>query len=157
LGQAYDYINYYWINIYKTDDPKTWLNLFDISTGFDKNFFFFRTFASLLFGLNYHVGLISITSTLKKNDLNRKVKIMRRSMIHYSLIFVLFGTIGYICVPINTPDLIILRNKIYKSDWLIDIGRVFLGISYIMKLPVMMQAFLPSINSLIFDDPEYSK
>ncbi len=78
-------------------------------------------------------------------------------MIYYSLIFIVFGTIGYLSVPINTPDFMIFRYKIYKSDWLIDIGRFLIMISYLMKLPIMFHVYLTSINSLIFDDPEYSK
>lgn len=157
VGQAYDYIKFYWNEIYKENDPKTHMNIADISSGFDDNYFFFRTFASLFFGYNYHVGLISIVSTLKKNDIPRKVKIMRRSMISYTTIFLLFGTIGYLSAPINTPDLMIFRYKIYSSDWLIDIGRVFIIISYIMKMPIMYHVYQTSVNSLIFDDPEYTK
>lgn len=150
-------MKYYWENIYKENDKKTWINFYNISAGFDSNYYFFRTFAALFFGYDYHVGLISVVSTLKKNDVPRKVKVMRRSMFSYTLIYLLFGTVGYLSVPINTPDLMIFREKIYKSDWLIDIGRILTVISYVMKLPIMYNAYQTSANSFLFNDPDYDR
>ena len=132
IVQSYWYIKNYWDNIYDINKKNTWINLYNIEEGFDSNFYFFRTFATLFFGFNYHVGIIPVCSSLKKNNIKSKKKILIRSLISYSLIYFISGTIGLLSCPINTPDLIIQRYKLFNSDWLMNIGRSLIIISYMM-------------------------
>lgn len=154
IGQSYFYIKNYWEKIYDEKDSSTWMNLYNIQTGFDSDFYFFRTFCTVFFGYNYHVGIIPVCSTLKKNVFRAKNKILKRSLMSYTLIYFLFGTIGFLTCPVKTPDLITLRYKLFSVDWLINIGRGFIVLSLLMKIPINFNSFKISIYSLFADQPE---
>lgn len=154
LGQIYFYIKNYWENIYKADEPDTWINLYNVEKGFDSNLYFFRTFSTLFLGYNYHIGLILLCSSLEKNNLKTKNKIIRRSIFSYTTIFFVVGTAGFFTCPINAPEFIILRYKYFKYDWLINIGRLLIIISYMMKTPINFKAYRISIYNFFTDNPE---
>jgi len=154
FGQSFDYYKNYWNNIYDQNYDKTWMNLYDIKKGFDENFFFFRTFSTLFFCFNYHTGLIPVCSTLRKNKFETKNKVLKRSLFSYTLIFFLFGTIGFFSCPIDTPDLIILRYKLYSSDWIIKIGRGLIVLSLLMKIPINFKVYRITVYSLFMEQPE---
>ena len=141
ISQSYFYIKNYWENIYEEKNAETWINLYNIKSGFDSDFYFFRTFTTIFFGFSYHVGIIPVCSTLKKNAFQAKKKILKRSLISYTIIYFLFGTIGFLTCPIKTPDLIILRYKLFSSDWLINVGRGLIVLSLLMKIPINFNSF----------------
>ncbi len=156
-GQCYFYIKNYWENIYDEKNEDTWMNLYNIGSGFDENFYFFRTITTLFFAYNYHLGLIPVCSSLKKDSYRSKNKVLKRSICSYTLIFFTFATIGYFTAPVKTPDLIILRYKLFSSDWLINIGRGLIVLSILMKLPINFSAFKISVYSLFDSQPENNK
>lgn len=154
IGQSYYYIKNYWENIYDENNPETWMNLYNIKSGFDSDFYFFRTFCTIFFGFNYHTGVIPVCSTLKKTAFRTKNKILKRSLISYTIFFFLFGTIGFLTCPIKTPDVIILRYKLFSSDWLINVGRGLIILSLLLKIPINFNSFKISFYSLLTDQPD---
>jgi len=154
ICQSYFYIKNYWEKIYDEKDSKTWMNFYNIQSGFDSDFWFFRTFCTISYGFCYHIGLVPVCSTLKKNSFQAKNKILKRSVISYTTIYFLFGTIGFLTCPINTPDVIILRYKLFSSDWIINIGRGLIVLSILLKIPINYNSFKISVYSLFTEQPE---
>jgi amino acid permease len=154
ITQSYWYIKYYNSNIYKENDPNTWIDYFDIKKGFTKQLYFFRTFANIFFAYSYHAGILPILSTLKKNDIKRKSKIINFSILWYTSMYFLLGVIGFFSYPINTPDLIIQREKIFSSDWIINIGRALIISALILKFPVNFKPFKLHLYTILFYNKE---
>lgn len=63
---------------------------------------------------------------LKNNIIRRVEKVFLRSVITEGIVFILIGTCGYLSVPIDTPALIVYRNSIFNSDWILSIGKLLL-------------------------------
>ena len=154
--QLYWYINYYWKNTYKENDPNTWIDYFDIKKGFTNQLYFFRTFANIFFAYNYHAGILPITSTLKKNNIKTKSKIINLSIIWYTSMYLLIGIIGFFTYPINTPDLIVQREKIFSSDLLINIGKAFIIFALILKIPVNFKPLKIHLYTILYNNKKVS-
>jgi amino acid permease len=155
LVQSFWYIPYYWENTYNENDPNTWINYFDVSKGFNR-FQIFRTFAVLFFASNFHGGILPITNELKKNDLTRKNKVLNWTLISYGVLFLSVGIIGFLSFPINTPNIFLQRETIFQDDHIMDIGKLFVIFSLLIKFPSNYITYKLHLFSIIFNKSEVS-
>lgn len=156
LIQSYWYIPYYWENTYNENDKETYVDLFNLKKGFNKDLFFIRSFANFFFSYNFHSGVLPECSSLKKNDLTRKGRILNRSITWYTSIYILVGVLGFLSWPINTPHLITQREKIFKHDWILDIGKFMIVISLFFKIFINYNSYKIHIFSSFFSEAEAS-
>lgn len=147
------YIKYYWDNVYKEDDPKTHLNIFNVSSGFDSNLFFFQGTSTLFYAYTCHLGAFPIFNTLKNRVSRRIQKVITRTIILDSVFFIIISICGYLTWPYKTPDLIIGRENIAGgADIIMSIGRIALITILIMKLPNTYNSFRISFLEMVFGD-----
>jgi len=147
------YINYYWENVYVNDDPNTHLKLFDFSSSFDKNLFFFQGTATLFYSFTCHLGAFPIFNSLKQNVMKRIQKVIVRTLFFDCFIFLIISVFGYLTWPIKTPSLILERDNIFGgADIYMSIGRLTLMIIILAKLPNNYNSFRISILELICGD-----
>jgi hypothetical protein len=136
--QTPHYYNY-WneINTNKKDqlENKSLYNIWDFSTAFTSDFFYFKGTATIFYSFTCHVGALPIMKTLKNNYNRRIQKVIKRSVLMNVIIYLIIGICGYITCPINTPDLILERPKIGNTDHLMTIGRLFFLFTLIFKMP----------------------
>lgn len=157
LSQSYWYIPNYWENTFKENDKDTWLDFFDFKKGFTKDLFFFRSFANFFFCYNFHSGVLPECSSLKKNDVTRKGRILDRSILWYTFIYCLIGVFGYLSYPINTPHLITQRKKIFLYDHILDAGKILIVISLLLKILINFNSFKVHIFNSFFNEAHASK
>lgn len=147
------YIQYYWNNVYNEYDDSTHLNIFNISSGFDTNLYFFQGTATLFYSYTCHLGAFPIFNSLKNNIMRRIHKVIIRTLFIDTVFFVTICIAGYLTWPINTPPLIIERDNIAGGmDVIMSIGRLALLIIIIMKLPSSYNAFRISFLEMVFGD-----
>jgi len=130
------------------------INWFDMSTGFDKNLYFFRGTATIFFAFTCHVGAFPVYKTLKNNITRRVNKVFMRSIILDILIYITVGICGYLTQPIDTPDLIIYREKYLKNDIAMDIARLGMAINLILSTPANYNAFRLSVMEITWGTSE---
>jgi amino acid permease len=156
--ESYWYIPYYWNNTYKENDPKTWINYFDFN--FLKNFdklYFFRMIANLFFCFNFHNGFLPIINELKQKDLIKKNKVINLIIIWFTIIYLTVGILGFLSLPLNTPNVIVQRKKIFSNDWIMNIGKILIILSLLMKTPTNFVTYNSNLFFLIiFDKSEVS-
>lgn len=134
--QVLSYYTYYSNNIYEKNDPMTHLNIWDLRRGFTSQLDFFQYCGSLYYAYISAIGAVPIFSTMKTNNLRRIQKVIRRSIFFDIIFFSIIVICGYLTWPINTPALIIEREKITQgADIPMSIGRMALVLTIIMKLP----------------------
>jgi len=138
----------YFSNYLNTENRQE-LNLWDISKGFTTDLLFFKGTATIFYSFNCHVAAFPILKNLK-NGVNRRIqKVFRRSIFLDGLIYLIIGICGYLSCPINTPDLIIEREKLGDTDYLMTVGRCFFLCTLLMKLPVSFISFRITLLSFV--------
>lgn len=143
------FIRYYWKNTYKKQDFSTHLNLFNLTTGFNKELYFFQFCGSLYYPYITTIAAIPIFRTMKKNTLEKMKRVVKNTLIFEMVLFSIIGIVGYFTWPIKTPDLILEREKIYSgADIPMSIGRLALIITIIFKLPNVYNALRLTIHGL---------
>jgi amino acid permease len=150
------YIMHYWEETYKEDDPSTHLNLWNVGIGFTKDLNFFKGSATLFYAYSCHVGALPVYKTLKNNVQRRIQKVFKRSLLLDAILYSVVGILGYLSMPINTPDLIVERYKLFDSDLIMDIGRIATALTIIMKVPANYNSFRISVLEVFFNTTEIS-
>ena len=141
-------------NKYDPNDPKKRPNWFDLSTGFDEHLYFFRGTATVFFAFTCHVGAFPVYKTLKNNVQRRINKVFQRSIILDVVIYVAVGICGYLTQPINTPGLIINRDKVLKNDIAMIIARLLIAVNLILSTPANYNAFRLSLLEVVWGNSE---
>jgi amino acid permease len=147
---------HYWEETYKEDDPSTHLNLWNVGIGFTKDLNFFKGSATLFYAYSCHVGALPVYKTLKNNVQRRIQKVFKRSLLLDAILYSVVGILGYLSMPINTPDLIVERYKLFDSDLIMDIGRIATALTIIMKVPANYNSFRISVLEVFFNTTEIS-
>ena len=149
------YIKHYFTNVYKKDDPSTHLNIFNIKKGFTSDMYFFKTCAALFYSYTCHIGAFPVIKSLHNNIQRRVNKVFRRAIILDFVAYIIIGISGYFTQPIGTPDLIIERQNIFKSDWIMVIGRIAVLLAIITKVSVNYNALRVSFFTLLGYTKDY--
>jgi len=150
------YLNYYLENIYDKNDSKTWINFFDMTDAFNKNLYFLSSTATFIFAYSVHVGALPVYSNLNNRITRRINKVNQRSIIIGAICYMIMGIFGFLSQPINTPDLVIQRTKIFSTDIVMNIGKIFLLFTLMLKLPPNYNTFRISFLELFWKSQELS-
>ena len=149
------YIIDYWNHKYKADDPTTHLNIYNIGIGFNKELSFLKGTATLFYGFGTHYGAYPIMRVLENRSYDRLQKIFFRGILFCGTLYMMMGIIGYLSVPLDTPDLIIERYNILIPDVCITIGRTLFISTLMFKIPANYNSLRISIMTLLFKKSEF--
>lgn len=152
--QLPSYITHYWEVDYKKTNPMTHLNIFNVQSGFDSHLYFFKGFATFLYSYGCHYAVIPIYSVLRKPSYTRMNKIFGRTILMNGLIYLIVGISGFFSEPLNTPDLIISRRALGRTDYLMNVGKIFFILSISFKIPACYNSYRVSFNTMFFDNSE---
>ena len=132
------------------------INYFDILPGLKGNMKLLQSIVTLFYAYACHVGAFPVFESLHKPTHKRIHKLINRAIAIDIVCYLIIGASGYLTQPLNTPDLIIERDKIFSSDWLMNIGNFFFMFTLIAKICVNYNAQRSSILILIgFKTNEY--
>lgn len=147
------YFQYYWDKVYSEGDPQTHLNIFNPAKAFDSNLFFFQGTATFFYSYTCHIGAIPILNSLKNNAMRRINKVISRTIVMNTFIFMVLATCGYLTWPFKTPSLIIGRENITEGlDIVMTIGRMAICGIIIIKIPFNINSFRISFYQMLFKD-----
>lgn len=132
---------------YKIPDD---LNLFDASSAFTDKFYFFKGASTIFFAYACHYGVFPICQRLENNNPDRIEKVIRFSTILNLVLFFIISSAGYLTQPINTPDMIIKRDSIYKTDRIMSFCRFLLCILLFTKIAANYNSLRVSIFNLVW-------
>lgn len=131
----------WYIKDFINNHPNEHYNFWDISVGFDSKMNFLKSCATLFYAYSCHMGAFPVMVSLTRSSDKRTKKIFRRAIILDAICYMIVGVVGYLSMPIDTPDLIIERKSIFGSDWVMTIGRSSFIFTLLMKIPVHYNAF----------------
>ncbi len=145
-------------NFYNPAHPPAKVNYYDLKPGFTKDMEFLKSVATLIYAYAKHVGVFPVLESFHNPTKKRIRQLFGRATILDMLCYFVIGLSGYLTQPENTPDIIVERTKIFKSDWLITIGQFLFIITLHAKICANYNALRTCILNLMgydfFNYPE---
>ena len=122
----------FYIKEYIYDDVE--LNYYDIISGLKGDMKLLQSIITVFYAFSCHTGAFPVLSTLYNPTEKRQKKVIRRAIYIDIISYLIIGASGYLTQPINTPDLIIERNKLFNSDWIMTIGEICFILTLLAKI-----------------------
>ena len=121
------------------------VNYFDIISGLKGNMKLLQSIVTVFYAFSCHVGAFPVLETLHNPTEKRIKKVLRRAISIDIISYLIIGAAGYLTQPMDTPDLIIERNKIFGKDWIMTLGEI----SFILTLLAKISANYNALRSCI--------
>ena len=126
-------------------EEKQEVNYIDITSALNKDMKLLQSIVTVFYAFSCHVGVFPVLATLHNPTEKRSKKVIKRAISIDIICYLIIGIAGYLTQPLNTPDLIIERNKILGNDWLMTIGEI----SFIFTLLAKISANYNALRSCI--------
>ena len=142
-------------NIIENEEP---INYYDIIPSIE-NMKIFQSVINMLYIYGCHPGIFPVLESLSDPSPQRINKLFNYSILIDIICYLIIGIFGYLTQPIDTPDLIIERNKIFDNDIFMSIGLIFFLFTIIVKICVNYNTLRYTILNLLnykTDDFPYS-
>ena len=114
-------------------EEKQAINYYNIIPGLQNDMKFIKSVCTIIYAFSCHVGTFPVLKTLTNPSERRQKKVINRAILVDIVCYLIVGFSGYFTQPLNTPDLIIERNKIFNNDFLMTIGQIFFIFTLIAK------------------------
>ena len=139
-------------------EEKQEVNYFDILSGLKGNMKLLQSIVTVFYAFSCHVGAFPVLQTLHNPTERRVKKVLRRAISIDIISYLIIGASGYLTQPLNTPDLIIERNKLFDKDWLMTIGEICFILTLLAKISANYNALRSCILVLFhYDTTNFSK
>ena len=135
-------------------EEKNEVNYYDILSGLKGNMKLLQSIVTVFYAFSCHVGAFPVLQTLYNPTEKRSKKVLRRAISIDIICYLIVGAAGYLTQPLNSPDLIIERNKIFDNDWLMTIGEISFIITLLAKISANYNALRSCILVLFHYDTE---
>ena len=135
-------------------EEKNEVNYYDILSGLKGNMKLLQSIVTVFYAFSCHVGAFPVLQTLHNPTERRSKKVLRRAISIDIICYLIVAAAGYLTQPLNSPDLIIERNKIFDNDWLMTIGEISFIITLLAKISANYNALRSCILVLFHYDTE---
>lgn len=144
--------------VYKYKDNKfitNNINWFNIKKGFEfPEFLFFKGTSLVVYAYNCHYGLFPVYEQLYMSNTRRINKVIKRSILLDLCFYIVLGLSGYFTQPHDVPNIILDRNQLGNSDYLMTLCKFFTCLLLFAKIPVNFNTCRIALISLFFKDNE---
>ena len=130
-------------------DNKTKINYINILSGFKSDMKILQAISTLFYAFSCHVGVFPVLNTLKDSTPKRIKLLFKKSIMLDIICYCIIGISGYLTQPINIPDLIIEREKIFENDFLMIIGQICFIFTLIAKICANYNALRNCLYNLV--------
>ena len=130
------------------------LNYYNILKGFDSEMNILKSISTLFYAFSCHVGAFPVIESLKNPTKKRVNKVFKRAICLDIICYILIGLTGYLCQPVNTPDLIIERSNLkkFKHDFIMLFGQICFILTLFAKICANWNALRVSLLSILGKD-----
>ena len=140
------------------NNDKFELNYFDILSGLKGDMKLLQSIVTVFYAFSCHVGAFPVLQTLHNPIERRQKKVIRRAIYIDIISYLIIGASGYLTQPLKTPDLIIERDKLFNSDWIMTIGEICFIVTLLAKISANYNALRSCILVLLgYDFYNFSK
>ena len=139
-------------------DENQEVNYFDFISGLRGNMKLLQSIVTVFYAFSCHVGAFPVLQTLHNPTQKRTKKVLFRAISLDTICYLIIGATGYLTQPLHCPDLIIERNKLFESDWLMTIGEICFILTLLAKISANYNALRSCILVLLkYDTIKFPK
>ena len=132
------------------------INFFDFRPGFGPDIKFITSISTIIFAYECHAGIFPVISGLINPTKERVNAVFKRACIVNAVSYVIITLAGYLSQPSHTPDLILEREKVSDSDYLMTLGLILFSITIMTKIGALFNVLRSLIlNALKYDLDNY--
>ena len=128
------------------------INVIDFSKGFGPDLKFITSISTIVYAYECHAGIFPVLSNLNEPTKKRVNSVFRKSTYINSIFYIIITLFGYLSQPEKTPDLILERQKISNSDYLMTFGLILYCITIITKISSLFNC----LKSLLLNIMKYN-
>ena len=129
------------------------INIMDVRPGFQKDMQFLQSISTIIYAFACHVGVFPVLNSLHNPTRKRVQKVFRRATLLDIVCYLIIGFSGYLSQPQNTPDLIVERDKIFSTDFLMTLGQMLFIFCLIAKICANYNGLRTTLLILLNYDP----
>ena len=128
----------------------------DFRPGFDHDLKFITSISTIIYAYECHAGIFPVMSSLSNPTEERVNSVFKRATIINAISYVIITLAGYLSQPSHTPDLILEREKISDSDYLMTLGLILFSLTIMTKIGALFNCLRSLIlNALKYDLDNY--
>ena len=132
------------------------INLFNFKNGFGPDLKFIQSISTIIYAYECHAGIFPVISSLNNPTRTRLQQVFKIATTTNVIAYILITLAGYLSQPENTPDLILEREKIYKTDLLMTVGLSLFCITLATKISASYNCLRAIfLNLLKYDSVNY--
>ena len=132
------------------------INFLDFRPGFDHDLKFITSISTIIYAYECHAGIFPVMSSLSNPTEERVNSVFKRATVINAISYVIITLAGYLSQPSHTPDLILEREKILDSDYLMTLGLILFSLTIMTKIGALFNCLRSLIlNALKYDLDNY--
>ena len=132
------------------------INFLDFRPGFDHDLKFITSISTIIYAYECHAGIFPVMSSLSNPTEERVNSVFKRATVINAISYVIITLAGYLSQPSHTPDLILEREKISDSDYLMTLGLILFSLTIMTKIGALFNCLRCLIlNVLKYDLDNY--
>ena len=132
-------------------DRRMEINFLDFRPGFGPDLKFITSISTIIYAYECHAGIFPVISGLSNPTQERVNTVFKRASIINGVSYVIITLAGYLSQPSHTPDLILEREKISDSDYLMTLGLILFSLTIMTKIGALFNC----LRSLILNAMKY--
>lgn len=109
------------------------INIIDLTIGFGPDFKFITSLTTILYAFLCHAGIFPVISGLV-NPTERVNSFFKRATIINTISYIIIALSGYFTQPQNTHDLILEREKLSDTDYLMTFSLIMFSVTIAIKI-----------------------
>ena len=132
-------------------EKKMGINFLDFKPGFGPDLKFITSISTIIYAYECHAGIFPAISSLTNPTEERVNSVFKKATIINAISYIIITLSGYLSQPQHTPDLILEREKISDSDYLMTVGLILFSITIMTKIGALFNV----LRSLLLNAMKY--
>ena len=132
------------------------VNVLNLRDGFGYDLKFITSISTIIYAYECHAAIFPVISSLKNPTEERINIVFKRATTINAISYIVITLAGYLSQPIHTPDLILEREKISNSDYLMTFGLILFSLTIMTKIGALFNCLrCLLLNIMKFDLDNY--
>lgn len=127
------------------------INILDFGPGFEKDLKFITSISTIIYAYECHASIFPAIASLTNPTEERVNTVFKRAASINGISYVIITLAGYLSQPRHTPDLILEREKISDTDYLMTLGLILFSLTIMTKIGALFNC----LRSLILNVMKY--
>ena len=112
--------------------------------------------STILYAYECHAGIFPVISSLSEPTKERVNSVLKTSSIINTVSYIIITLVGYLSQPSHTPEIILEREKISDSDYLMTLALILFSFTIMAKIGALFNCLRGLLlNAMKFDLDNY--